>query len=147
MDKRIIIIADLGHFRAYRITKEPLESPGLTLIESYDSIEGHGKLGDKLSDAAGRFGRGGGKDEVAKGSGERHNIELETEKRLTKMIAKDIEALIGSEKCKKWYLAACEKINSQIIENLKPEVKAGLVKNIVGDLTKINKSEILSRFT
>jgi hypothetical protein len=55
MDKIIIITADLGHFKAYRITKDPLEtSPIVTLIESYDSIEGHGKLGDKLSDAAGK---------------------------------------------------------------------------------------------
>ena len=148
MDKIIIITVDLGHFKAYKITKDPLEtSPGITLIESYDTIDGHGKLGDKLSDAAGRFGRGGGKEEPAKGSGERHNIELETEKRLMKMLAKDIDTVIVSEKCDKWYLAAGEKINRQIIENLKPEVKASLFKNITANLTKIGKSEILSHFT
>ena len=148
MDKIIIITVDLGHFKAYKITKDPLEtSPGITLIESYDTIDGHGKLGDKLSDAAGRFGRGGGKEEPAKGSGERHNIELETEKRLMKMLAKDIDTVIVSEKCDKWYLAAGEKINRQIIESLKPEVKARLFKNITANLTKIGKSEILSHFT
>ncbi|MEN8264125.1 MAG: host attachment protein [Nitrospirota bacterium] len=148
MDKIIIITADLGHFKAYRITKDPLEaSPEITLIESYDSIEGHGKLGDKLSDAAGRFGRGGVKEGTAKGSGERHNIELETEKRLIKMIAKDIDDLTVSEGCDKWYLAAGEKINRQIVENLKPEVKDKLLKNITANLTKIGKSEILSHFT
>ncbi len=146
MDKIIIIVADQGHFKAYKVTKDPLESPRITLIESYDSIEGHGKLGEKLSDAAGRFRRGGGKEEAAKGSGERHNIELETEKRLTKMIAKDIDALIVSEKCERWHLAAGEKINRRIIERLKPEVKAKLDKNITADLTGIDKSAILSRF-
>ena len=147
MDKIIIITADLGHFKAYRITKDPLEtSPIITLIESYDSIEGHGKLGDKLSDAAGRFRRGGGKEEAAKGSGERHNIELKTEKRLIKMIAKDINTLIDIEDCKKWYLAAGKKINRQIVENLKPEIKAKMVKNLFVDLTKVRKSEILSHF-
>jgi prophage tail gpP-like protein len=148
MDKIIIITADLGHFKAYRITKDPLEtSPIVTLIESYDSIEGHGKLGDKLSDAAGRFGRGGGKDEPAKGSGERHNIELETENKIIKMITKDINTLIDMEDCEKWYLAAGKKINRQIIESLKPEVKARLFKNITANLTNIKKSEILSHFT
>jgi hypothetical protein len=148
LNKIIIIAADLGHFKAYRITKDPLEtSPGITLIESYDSIEGHGKLGDKLSDAAGRFGRGGGKEEPAKGSGERHNIELEIEKRLIKMMAKDIDTVIVSEKCDKWYLAAGEKINRQLVENLKPEVKDKLLKNITANLTNIKKSEILSHFT
>jgi len=50
MDKTIIVVTDLGHFKAYRITQEQMESPRVTMIESYDSIEGHGKLVDKLSD-------------------------------------------------------------------------------------------------
>jgi len=148
MEKTIIITADLGHFKAYRVTKDPPDiSPRVTLIESYDSIEGHGKLGDKLSDAGGRFRRSGGKDEVSKGSGERHNIELEIEKKLSKMIAKDIDALIEREDCDKWYLASGKKINRQIIDNLKPEVKDRLVKNITANLTGVGKSEILSHFT
>jgi hypothetical protein len=147
MARTIIIAADLGHFKAYRITKDPMEkSPRVTLIKGYDSIEGHGKLGDKLSDSAGRFVRGGGKKKSAKGSGERHNIELETEKKIIRMIARDIDDLIVSEKCEKWYLAAAEKINGQIVEKLTPEVKIKLDKNIAADLTKIDKSEILGHF-
>ena len=148
MDKIIIITADLGHFKAYRVTKSRKDlRPRLTLIESNDSAEGRGKLGDKLSDASGRFRRAGGKDEVAKGSGERHNIELEMEKKLSTMIAKDIDALIKSEDCDQWYLASSRKINRKIIDNLKPEVKDRLVKNITADLTGIDTSEILSHFT
>ncbi|UCH80219.1 MAG: host attachment protein [Nitrospiraceae bacterium] len=147
MDKKIIIIADLGHFKAYRITQEPRQpSPKVTLIESYDSIEGHGKLGDKLSDAGGRFRRSGGKDEVAKGSGERHNIELELEKKVSKMLAMDIDALIEREGCNEWYLASGKKINRKIIDNLKPAVKNRLIKNITADLTGIGKAEILNHF-
>ena len=147
MDRIIIITADLGHFKAYRVTEDPTDiSPRVTLIESYDSIEGHGKLGDKLSDTGGRFRRSGGKDEVAKGSGERHNIEREMEKKLSKMIAKDIDALIENENCNEWYLASGKKINRIIIDNLKPEVKDRLVKNITADLTGVGKSEILSHF-
>lgn len=146
MDKTVLITADLGHFKAYRVTKEAMESPRVTLIESYDSIEGHGKLVDKLSDSAGRFRRGGGQDESAMGSGERHTIERETEKRLVRMIAKDIDAVIDSEECESWCLAAGEAINRQVVENLSPEVKARLDKNIAADLTNINKSEILGHF-
>ncbi len=148
MDKIIIITVDLGHFKAYRVTKAPRDiSPRVTLIESNDSIEGRGKLGDKLSDTGGRFRRAGGKDEVAKGSGERHNIELEMEKKLSKMIAKDIDALIKSEDCDQWYLASSRKINRKIIDALKPEVKDRLGKNITADLTGVGTSEILSHFT
>jgi hypothetical protein len=148
MEKIIIIAADLGHFKAYRITRDPLEmSPRVMLIESYDSIEGHGRLSEKLSNSAGQFGRGGGKDDESKGAGERHNIKLETEKRLAKMIARDIDALIVSEGCETWYLAAGEKINSKIIENLSADVRAQLAKNISADLTKTDKSEILDHFS
>ena len=147
MERTIIITADLGHFKAYRVTEDPPDiSPRVTLIESYDSIEGHGKLGDKLSDAGGRFRGAGGKDEVAKGSGERHNIKLETENKISKMIAKDIDAVIENEDCDEWYLASVKKINRKIIDNLKPEVKDRMVKNITADLTGVSKSEILSHF-
>ncbi len=148
MDRIIIITADLGHFKAYRVTKDPPDiSPRVTLIESYDSIEGYGKLGDKLTDAGGRFRRSGGKNEVAKGSGERHNIKLEMEKKLLKMIAMDIDDIIESEDCDEWYLASGKKINRKIINNLKPEVKDRLVKNITANLTGVARSKILSHFT
>jgi hypothetical protein len=146
MDKTIIVVADLGHFKAYRITQGPMESPRVTMIESYDSIEGHGKLVDKLSDMAGRFGRGG-KERAAMASGERHNIEIETEKRLIKMIAKNIDSIITGEKCEVWHLAVAKKINRQVTDKLRPEVKAKLDKNITADLTSIDRSEILTYFT
>lgn len=145
MDK-VIIAVDLGHFRAYRVTKQEHESPKIQLIESYDSVESHGKLSDKLSDTAGRFGVGGGKNGAAKGYGEPHNIELEMEKKATKLISNDINAIIKREGSLKWYLAASTMINSQIIDNLDPEVKAKLDKNITSNLTKTDKADIMKHF-
>jgi hypothetical protein len=89
---------------------------------------------------------GGGKGEVAKGYGEPHHLESEIAKKLVKMIAMDITALIKKEDCEKWYLAAGEKINKEIVEKLEPKVKSKLDKSITVDLTKIPKSEILSHF-
>ncbi len=145
MDK-VIIAVDLGHFRAYKVTKQEHESPKIQLIESYDSIEAHGKLSDKLSDTAGRFGVGGGKNGAAKGYGEPHNIELEMERKATKLIASDINAIIKKEGSPKWYLAASTMINSQILDNLDAEVKAKLDKNIMSNLTKTDKSDIMKHF-
>jgi hypothetical protein len=142
----IVITVDLGHFKAYKVTMDPMGRPIIDLIESYDSLEGHGKLGDKLSDIAGRFTGGGGKGEVAKGYGEPHHLKSETRKKLEKMIAKDISALIEKEEPESWYLAATEKINKEIIKNLEPRIKAKMVKNIPVDLTGTPKAEILSHF-
>jgi len=145
MDK-VIIAVDLGHFKAYKVTKQEHESTKIQLIESYDSIEAHGKLSDKLSDTAGRFGVGGGKNGAAKGYGEPHNIELEMEKKAAKLISNDINAIIKKEGVTKWYLAASKMINSQILDNLDADVKAKLDKNIMSNLTKTDKTDIMKHF-
>jgi hypothetical protein len=145
MDK-VIIAVDLGHFKAYKVTKQEHESPKIQLIESYDSVEAHGKLSDKLSDTSGRFAMGGGKNGAAKGYGEPHNMELEMEKKAAKLIANDINAIIKKEGSPKWYLAASKMINSQLLENLEAGVRARLDKNIMSNLTKIDKSDIMKHF-
>lgn len=144
--ERLIITVDLGHFKAYKVSTESPGSPRIQLLESYDSIEGHGKLSEKVSDEAGRFGQGGGKNGAAKGYGEPHNIELEAEKKAAKLIAKDITTIIGRAGIKKWWFAASHKLNGLVIENLGPDIKSNLDKNINANLTKTGKSEILKHF-
>lgn len=144
--EKVIIAVDLGHFKAYKVTKQELESPKIQLIESYDSVEAHGKLSDKLSDTSGRFAMGGGKNGAAKGYGEPHNIELELEKKAAKLISNDINAIIRKEGSPRWYLAASKMINSQILDNLDAEVKAKLDKNITSNLTKTDKADIMKHF-
>lgn len=141
---KIIVIVDFGHFRAYKVTREPLESPSIELIESYDHIDAHGRLGEKLTDKAGKFSRAG--TTGAGGSGEPHNMELEKKRRLIKLITQDIKTLINRENCKKWSLAANKNINNQILKNLDSDLKSKLYENIVADLTKVDKSEVLRRF-
>jgi hypothetical protein len=89
---------------------------------------------------------GGGKGEVAKGYGEPHHLESEIRKKLIKMIAMDINALVTKEDCENWCLAASEKIGKDIINKLELTVKSKLTKSMAIDLTKIPKSEILSHF-
>jgi len=141
----VIVVADLGHFKAYGLTKEPMESPKLELLKSYDAIAANGKLSEKLSDGAGSFGEKVGKG-GAKGYGEAHNLGLEIQKRLIKQIAENIGDIIKKGKCKRWHLAAAGTINKQIIANLEPDVKTKLDKNVLSDLTKVKKSKLLEYF-
>jgi hypothetical protein len=142
---KIIFVVDLGHFKAYRISETPT-GPKITLIESSDYIDSHGKLSEKVSDRAGRFALGTGKEGAAKGYGEPHNMELEEEKRLMKLIAEDISSVLGREECGEWHLAAPGEINGRIVNNLAPGLAARIGKNIAADLTKTKKSELLSHF-
>jgi hypothetical protein len=142
----MIITVDLGHFKAYRVTGDSMESPRTELIEMHDFVDGHGRLSEKLSDTAGRFRGGGGKDEFAKGYGEPHNLESEISRRVMRTIATEINTLVKQERCKRWYFAAGDKINKGIIAKLDPEVKSSLRKNMAADLTKVRKSELLNYF-
>lgn len=143
---KIVIVVDLGHFKGFKVTKAEMESARITLIVSYDSIDAHGKLGEKLSDKAGRFKRSEGQRTEAKGYGEPHNIKIEMKKRLTKLIANDINSLIAKEDYPKWDLAAPSKIKRQIIKHLAPDVKEKLGRSITSNLTKTAKSKIMSYF-
>jgi len=141
----LIIVVDLGHFKVYRVSKKILESPRIDNLKSYDNIEAHTRLGEKLSDDAGRFGLIGGKKGV-KGYGEPHNMKLEAKKKLLKNIADDINTLIMKNKCDEWCLAAGKSINKQILDNLDQSVRAKLKMNIKSDLTKKHKTDLLSCF-
>ncbi|MEW6602686.1 MAG: host attachment protein, partial [Nitrospirota bacterium] len=144
---KVIFVVDLGHFKAYRVTKDPFEkSPKTELIESYDSLEARLKLSDKLSDAAGRYRQAGGRNGKGAGFGEAHNIALESDKRIIKQIAADISEIVSREKCEKWCLAAPKGINNQILEHLEQHLRAKLDKNIPSNLTKTGKTELLAYF-
>ena len=143
---KIVVVTDLGHFNAYMLSKTPMGTGKLDLIEQFDSLDAHGKYSDKFSDQAGNFGESVGKSSFAKGSGEAHNIDIENEKRLVKTIAKTINRIVTEERCDSWHLAAEKSINSQIVEYLDQAVKSKLEKNISANLTKADKSEIISRF-
>ena len=143
---KIIAVVDLGHFKAYRVSKNPNESARMELLDSYDILDTHGKCMDKYTDSEGSFCRGEGKAGVATGSGEPHNVETEIEKKVTRRIANEINTLVRKENCHNWYLAAAEAINNQIVENLDPEIKTKMKKNVKADLTKTDKSEILNYF-
>ncbi len=148
MDK-IMIVVDLGHFRAFRVKSEQFGKGKIELIESYDSLDAHGKLLDKITDQAGRFKFGGGRDGVqkAKGYGEPHNTKEETERKLIKSLAKDINSLLSREKdYDGWFFAAAEEIDSRILDGLSAGVKARMEKHLIANLTNFGKADILKHF-
>ncbi|CAG0954303.1 hypothetical protein GEOBC_00368 [Geobacteraceae bacterium] len=144
----IIITADLGVMNIYEIVRDPLkiESDRLETIISAVVAETHAKVADKYGDAAGRFYQGGGTSTKATGFGEQHTVELETKRRLIKLLAENINRLVCEKNCDKWYLAADRSINNQILESLTPAVRVKLKRNVAANLTKTDKSEVMGYF-
>ena len=149
MKSTLLVVADLGGFKAYKLTpnEQANRAPHLDLLEHYDNGQAHDRLVDKVSDLAGRFPRadgatpGGGMS-----AGERHNIELESRKRLVRQLAQRINLLARPPEFERCMLAASREINGQLVEELDSQVRAKIIKNIPADLTKIERADILRHF-
>jgi aminopeptidase N len=140
---KVVVITDLGHFKAYRFSKTEQGTGKLDLIDSYDSIESHRKISEKLSDnASSNIER----SVEVKNTSKVQNIAIEREKRIIKNIADSINKIVREEKCDSWNLAAIKTINGQIIDAIDPDIKSRLKMNISADLTKMEKSELIKRF-
>jgi hypothetical protein len=156
MKNTLLVVADLGGFKAFKIDPDHNGMPGasalkrpprLEFIEEFKNPEAHGRLVDKVSDQSGRFPRGTGlKAGGAMSDGERHNIELESRKRLVRQLAQRVNALARSQDVERCFLAASKEINHQLVEELEPQVRLKIEKNIPADLTKVERAEILRYF-
>lgn len=144
MTDKLIVVADLGRVKAYRVTRDDMStSSRLELVDDVELTEAHGRLLEKVTDKAGRF-PGNGTGPGGMSIGENHNLGLETERRLLKKVAERIDALVKNERG--WYLAAVKEINPRVVESLSPGARATLQKNVSADLIKTPKDQLLSHF-
>lgn len=141
MLSKLIIVADLQHYKLYTNKQDPMGRESLELLEDMDDLEIHKKISEKVSDRKGNFSSTRGS-----GSGEDHNIELEEERRRIKDIAKQISQSLQKHTHKSWYFAAPKAINNKIVELLDLNIKEKMEKNIHADLTKIPEDELLEHF-
>jgi hypothetical protein len=144
MTDKLIVVADLGRVKAYRVTRDDMStSSRVELVDDVELTEAHGRLVEKVTDKAGRF-PGNGTGPGGMSIGENHNLGLETERRLLKKVAERIDGLVKNERG--WYLAAVKEINPRVLESLSPSARATLQKNVSADLIKTPKDELLSHF-
>jgi len=156
MKNTLLVVADLGGFKAFKVgnnhestlgDERVKRTPRLEFVEEFHNADAHERLVDKVSDLSGRFPRGTGlKAGGAMSDGERHNIEREARKRLVRQVAQRLNALARSQDIDRCFLAASKEINHQLIEELEPQVRAKIEKNIPADLTKIERADILRYF-
>ena len=149
MNNTLVVVTDLGCLKAYRLENEhPNRTPHLELLEEFTNAEAHGKLVEKVTDLSGRFPRsaGGASSRGAMSDGERHNIDLEARKRLVRQLAQRLNTLARGPEIERCLLAASREINRQLLEELEPQVRAKIEKNVPVDLTKAEQADILRHF-
>lgn len=144
LENTLLIVADLGELKAFSVEKhegavgnEMKKSYSLKLITDENFLRGRIKLGDDVSDSAGRF---------QKGILEKHHLKDEREKRTIKEIAEDIEVIVKEANPKQLFLAFPKEHNNELTHELGQESKAILTKNITSDLVKTDANKLLSYF-
>jgi Protein required for attachment to host cells len=143
MKNTLVVIADLGCFKAYRLEVSPAQrTPRLELIEQFDNPEAHKHLVDQVSDQSGRFPRGG----AGMSDGERHNVELEQRKRFLRQLADRFNRLAANGHYERCWVAISREINKQLVDELNPAVRNKIEQNLAADLTKTDRAEVLDHF-
>lgn len=149
MKNTLVVVADLAGFKAYRLENhQPNQTPRLSAAEEFKSVDAHSKLVEKVTDLAGRFPRrtGGASRSGAMSDGERHNIQLESRKRLVRQMAARLNAMLRDDDIDSCMLAASLEINRPLLEELEPQARAKIAKSVPADLTKVERAQILRHF-
>ena len=147
----LIITADRGSLKAYRVNDTPNRGPSLQLVQSVELTDAHGRYQDKLTDQAGRFPVGDGGGQAGSGRhmnaiAERQALETETDRRIIKQLAQHIADVVKSEAAEGWSFAAPAQIYSSITELLPREVRERIVEHVKSDLVKTEPANLLQHF-
>jgi hypothetical protein len=143
----LVIVADRGSLKAYRVEETPTRGPSLKLVQAFNITEAHGRLIDKLTDVAGRF-------PVSDGVSRQHHaasiaeskLETETERRIYKQLADEIARIVSDNGTEGWSFAAASQIHSAIVDLLPGRVRDRIVEHVKSDLVKVEPAKLPGHF-
>jgi hypothetical protein len=145
IESKLVVVADLGHMRAYRLEKtSELGRSQWKLIEDGETNVTH-HLSEDVTDQAGRFR----KEPAIRGAlsdGEEHDLDLERRHRAVKTLAERLAELIRREETQGCYFAADPRINQSILDELDEVTRAKIEKNVLANLSKLGPEELRERF-
>lgn len=143
----LVIVADRGSLKAYKVSETPTRGPSLKLVQAFDITDAHGRLIDKVTDFAGRF-------PVTEMAGPHHGaasiaeskLQTETERRINRELADQIAKIINGNGKEGWSFAAPAEIHSAIIDLLPGGVRDRIVEHVKSDLVKVEPAKLHTHF-
>ena len=148
MNTKLLVVADLGHLKAFRWEEDELFSkPRLQLIEEVETSAAS-RLQEEVTDQAGRYRKGSvpaGPSHLS--DGEENNLELERRRKALKRLAETISNLVKNDRFESCYFAAGRDINDAVLDSLDPQTRAKIEKNVPSNLTNLNGDEIIAHFS
>lgn len=144
----LIVVADRGSLKAYKVNETPTRGPSLQLVQAFDVTDAHGRFRDKVTDVAGRFGvtGGGGDGRHGSSTSELQGIETETKRRIFKQLADNIAQLVQDQGHHAWSFAAAAPIHSAIVDLLPANVRNRIVEHVKADLVKLELAALPGHF-
>ncbi len=147
VEKRLVIVGNLGEVQAYRIEAHPRKNTGreteekivyaLEEIDGADIVEARKRIGEIVSDAMGRFGH-----ETL----DEHELEKEEKHRIVKTVAELVDMLVKRHKPEGVWLSFTKAYLPSLEEALGQESRALIEKRVARDLVKLPKEKVLAHF-
>ena len=142
----LIVLADRGGVKAYRVNETPNRGASLQLVQAFDITDAHGRYDAKLTDQAGRFPVSDGNSRHANSIAERAALETENNRRICQQLAEHIAEVVKREAAKRWSFAAPASIHSSVAELLPTPIRNRVVEHVKSDLVKIEPAKLLKHF-
>ena len=142
----LIVVADRGGIKAYRVNETPNRGASLHLVQAFDITDAHGRYDAKLTDQAGRFPVSDGNSRHANSIAERTALETENNRRICQQLAEHIAEVVKREAADGWSFAAPSSIHAAIVELLPAPVRNRVVEHVKSDLVKVEPSKLPNHF-
>src|ERR1700760_4852222 len=111
----LVVVADRGSLKAYKVNETPTRGPSLQLVQAFDITDAHGRMVDKVTDMAGRFPvADGGNGRHMNGVAERTQLETENDRRIHRQLVDEIVKVVKTEAAGGWSFAAPSAIHGAI---------------------------------
>jgi Protein required for attachment to host cells len=143
----LVIVADRGSLKAYRVNETPTRGPSLQLVQAFDITDAHGRLIDKVTDLAGRFPvtEAAGAHRGAASISE-SKLATETDRRINKQLADQIVKITADSGKDAWSFAAAPDIHKAIVDLLPGHVRDRIVEHVKSDLVKVEPAKLHTHF-
>lgn len=143
----LIVVADRGSLRAYRVDPLPERAPRLTPVTELDLTVARGRTADQVTDQAGRFGarESAGAPGVG-GTADHPTLEMENDRRAVKQLAEHVAETLRRENPAGWSVAAPKQILPLLLEHLPDEWTGKIVEKVGADLAKVHAGELADHF-
>jgi len=147
MKNRVIVVANLGAFKAYKVEQDGNTTPRLLEFPVDDVPNEHAKRSNTLTVMEGKSASSPSNPATnATGSdGEQHNMELEKRRRAIRKIAENIRKLLSEDTARTCSLAAPKEILGQILGDVHPSLRSRVDITLPLDLTRTPKAELIEQ--